>query len=304
MKKRRKSIFKARANAGYLFIMPWLIGFCLLFAYPGIQSIIFSLHRLTVTADGYEMAWVGLANYIDALTVHPQYNRLLVEALVKMVRDVPLILVFSLFGAMLVNARFRGRMLARAIFFLPVILTSGIIMKMQSYDWMNDIMGEAMVEGTSASFGAVPFSLNQFFLDSGLHPTLVNYFASAVEQSHFIINASGIQILVFLAGLQSIPASLYEAAHMEGATGWEAFWKITFPLISPFILANMVYTVIDSFTYYNNSVLQMVSDTAFLSFNLGGSSAMAWLYLLAIMAVLLIVGGLLSRLTVYREEAR
>lgn len=282
----------------YVFTSPFIIGFLLFFLYPFIQSIIFSLNRLEIVQGGYRLNYIGLDNYRYSLLIDPKFTRTLVETIVRMLADVPLILIFSFFAAMILNQRFRGRLFVRLIFFLPVILSAGIILQMEQMDYITSIM--------QAGFDEVPglFSsatLRNFLLQLRLPLGALEYIMDAVDRIPEIINASGIQILVFLAGLQSVPASLYEAATVEGATAWESFWMITLPMLSPLILTNIVYTVIDSFTSSTNQLVKLIQSTAFGGAGYGVSTAMAALYFTAVAVILAIMIKIVSRWVFYHE---
>lgn len=136
-------------------------------------------------------------------------------------------------------------------------------------------------------------------LQAGVSETIVNYLTGAVDRIYEIVSQSGVQILIFLAGIQTISPQLYEASKMEGATGYEAFWKITFPMVSPLILVNMIYTIIDSFS--RNELTDLIKTTGFVQFDFGLSSAMAWIYFLAISIILLISTYFVSRKVFYHE---
>jgi len=301
IRKRRSSMERRKELAGFLFVSPWLFGFLLLMAYPFFQSLWFSFNKLSLNQDGFSLSWVGLANYHNIFFVNAWYVRNLTNAVMNMVLNVPLIIFFSLFTAVLLSQKFRGRAFARAIIFLPVVLASGVIAKLDSGNFLASLMGAASedMEGNYSATGLTSFELVPVFLRMGLDVDLVLYLSSAVDRIYQIITQSGVQILIFLAGLQSISPSLYEAAKMEGATGYEAFWKITFPMISPLIITNTVYTIIDSF--YNNSVTSMIQDTAFVQLNFGVSAAMAWVYFAVISIILLVSVGLISRRVFYYD---
>ena len=301
MRKRRSSMERRKEIAGFLFVSPWLLGFLLLMAYPFFQSLWFSFNKLTLNQEGFSLSWVGFANYHNIFFVNAWYVRNLTNAVMNMVLNVPLIIFFSLFTAVLLSQKFRGRAFARAIIFLPVVLASGVIAKLDSGNFLANLMGAASedVEGNYSATGLTTIELVPVFLRMGLDFDFVMYLSSAVDRIYQIITQSGVQILIFLAGLQSISPSLYEAAKMEGATGYEAFWKITFPMISPLIITNTVYTIIDSF--YNNSVTSMIQDTAFVQLNFGVSAAMAWVYFAVISIILLVSVGLISRRVFYYD---
>lgn len=298
-KRRGLNLNRKRAMIGYLFVLPFIIGLITFFLVPLIQSFIFSINKLEVVEGGYNLLPVGLSNYNRALRVHATYARDLVESVLYMLTNVPLIIIFSFFAANLLNQKFKGRSLARAIFFLPVILTSGVMLVIDSGDLLQSSLGMTQTDGQEGAFRAV--ELARLLLRSRLSPTFIDYIMSAVDRIYEIVSASGVQILVFLAGLQSISPSLFEASNIEGATGWENFWKITFPMVSPLILVNTVYSIIDSLTNSSNVVMGMIRDTAFASNDFGLSSAMAWLYFLAILVIVGIVVKLVSKVVFYYE---
>ncbi|WP_366345840.1 sugar ABC transporter permease [Paenibacillus amylolyticus] len=290
----RLSLKSRRALLGLAFISPWLLGFIFLFATPLLQSIRFSLSNLSVAPGGYVLDFVGLKNFKDALLVDATYNRILVDSVGAMLLNVPMILFFSLFTATLLNQKFRGRTMARAIFFLPVILASSAVEAAESAGLIN-LMGDASAVDASADGGASfnVLSIVRLLADVGLPMAYVDYIVEAIMRIYEIISSSGVQILIFLAALQSVPGSMYEVAKIEGATAYESFWKITFPMVSPLILTNVIYTIIDSFA--GSPVTQAIYQTAFKTQNFGLSSAMSWLYTLVIGLVLIVVGWVLSR---------
>lgn len=299
MAKRKLGLEQRKALYGVLFVSPWLIGFVVLMLFPFFQSLWFSFNKLTITPEGYTLHFIGLDNYRHSLFVDAWYVRNLTGAVSNMLLNVPLIIFFSLFTASLLSQKFRGRMFARAIIFLPVVLASGVIAKLDSGNFLATLMGNASTDMEGNYSGLQSIELRPVLLRAGMSPDAVNYLTGAVDRIYQIISQSGVQILIFLAGLQSISPSLYEAAKMEGATGYEAFWKITFPMISPIILTNTIYTIIDSF--YNNSVTGMIQDYAFNQLNFGVSSAMAWLYFLVISVILIVVAWLISRRVFYYD---
>lgn len=294
MKTVRMSLKTRRALLGLAFVSPWLIGFVFLFAAPLLQSIRFSFSRLSVAPGGYELEFLGLENFKNALLVDASFNRVLLDSVGAMLLNVPMILFFSLFTATLLNQKFKGRTAARAIFFLPVILASSAVAAAESAGLIN-LMGDANAVEASAGGGTAfnVVSIVRMLADVGLPAAYVDYIVEAIMRIYDIISSSGVQILIFLAALQSVPGSMYEVAKMEGATGYESFWKITFPMVSPLILTNVIYTIIDSFA--GSPVTEMIYQTAFKTQNFGLSSAMSWLYTLVIGLVLVVVGWVLSR---------
>lgn len=301
--KLRLTLRGKEAMAGYLFALPALIGFFCFFLPMVIESISFSLHNMEVTANGYVLtpaAKNGFEHYIRAFAIDPDFNQMLLDSIKNMCINVPLIIIFSFFAANLLNQKFAGRAIARSIFFFPVILTSGIVLGMESSDLLVQAASEAEANADEiASFLNMARLLGEY---TSLPPAVIGFLSDAVNGIYDIIIASGVQILIFLAGLQSISTSLYEAAKVEGATGWESFWKITFPMISPLILVNSIYTIIDTFTNETNEMMSAIKTTIFSDVKYGYGSAMAWIYFLAIGIIVLIVGGLISRKVFYYDE--
>ncbi|KAB8125810.1 sugar ABC transporter permease [Gracilibacillus oryzae] len=295
---KKLTLVKKRGLWGWVFIAPWLIGFIFLFAAPLFQSVLYSFSELKLSPNGMELNFLGLTNYSNALMEHVDYNRTLIEAVISMVINVPLIIIFSLFVATILNQKFRGRMWARAIFFLPVILASGVIASIESGDFLQSAMMQAGEENTGT--GLQSFELESMLIQAGLPVGLVEYLTGAVDRIYEIVSSSGVQIIIFLAGLQAIPAQLYEASRIEGATGYEAFWKITFPMISPLILTNVIYSVIDAFT--NNEMTTLIQTTAFQQFDFGLSASMSWIYFIIISVILMATTFLISRKVYYQSE--
>lgn len=308
MSRKKRTYFSLRgreARNGFLFTLPFVIGFVLMFLYPFIQSILFSLSELQITSEGYNLLWVGLDNYHNALFINADYPRLLVETALQMLRDVPLILIFSFFAAILLNQKFKGRLFARVVFFLPVILGADIILRMESADYMTAFLDAPLAEEAAAqgALGSV-FSRSQIvglLMYLKLPEQLLTYIVAGSEQIAQIIRSSGVQILIFLAGLQSISPSLYEVAKIEGATGWESFWIITFPLLSPLIVTNIVYSIIDFFTNPANSLLDFIQTNMFGGAGYGVSMAMSWMYFAVVALFLVLTAGLISRKVVYMD---
>lgn len=295
------SLTQKRAFLGFAFVMPWLIGFVFLFATPMIQSIQFSFNKLTIIpTGGYELNFMGWGNFRQALFVDPTFNRTLIDSVVSMLVDVPLILFFSLFSATLLNQKFRGRGIARSIFFLPVILASGAIAAAEAAGLIN-LIGDSTVASEMGQVGSQfnIISMIRLLDEIGLPMAFTDYIVDAVMRIYDIISRSGVQILIFLAALQAVPGSLYEVAKIEGATPYESFWKITFPMVSPLILTNIIYTVIDSFSA--SPITKMISTTAFQTQNFGLSAAMSWLFTIVVSLILVIVGIIVSKKVFYNE---
>ncbi|WP_051226825.1 carbohydrate ABC transporter permease [Butyrivibrio sp. MC2013] len=294
---------KKETIAGYMFILPFLIGFFAFFVPMLIKSVIYSFSNMTVESGGYVLSGAasnGFEHYIRALFIDPDYNRDLLKAVKDMFLNVPLVLIFSFFAANLLNQKFRGRGIARSIFFFPVILTSGILMSIEASDLLISTLGPE--NALSADDANTVFNVSRFLIEyTGLPTALVMYLSKSVLGIYDIVVASGVQILIFLAGLQGISPSLFEASNMEGATAWENFWKITFPMISPLILVNSIYTIIDSFTSAGNELMTVIKRTIFTDVKFGYGSAMAWIYFLVIAVLISSISVVVARKVFYMD---
>jgi ABC-type sugar transport system permease subunit len=297
------TLIQKRMLTGYVFILPWLIGFTFFYVRSIIMTFQFSFSELTMNTarGGYQLEGVGFANFIYAFRVHGNFEQILTASAINTMVDVPLIIFFSLFIAMLLNKKFPGRPIIRVIFFLPIIMASEAITDALnlSMAMMAGGVTSMSAEMTSASGGGL-VNVGYFidiFLDLGIPLTLLQYLIAAVSRINAIIEASGVQIIIFLAALQAIPGSLYEVADIEGATGYETFWKVTFPMVMPHIITNIVYTVVDSFI--KSEVVNLAYETAFTHFNYGLSSVFSIVGTGITLAILFFVVYLIQRRTFY-----
>ena len=300
--KNKRSLSQRRAMKGFIFILPWLIGFIWFYVRSLVMTVQFSFSEMTVNpGGGYSLNFVGLNNFIYAFRAHATYKQVLTTSIGNMLIDVPLITFFSLFMAMLLNRKFKGRTLVRAIFFLPVILNSdaiGAAMDLARSMMSGGISNSAseLAEAAAGSGVSVEYYI-QMFTSLGLPETIIEYISGAVGRISDIINASGVQIIIFIAALQSIPGSMYEVAKIEGATAYETFWKVTFPMVMPHIITNVVYTVVDSFT--RSDVVELAYTTAFKYFNYGLSSVFSLVSTIITCLFLVIVCRLIQKRTFY-----
>lgn len=232
---------------GILFSLPWMIGMAVFFLPSFIKSIWWSFNNVAPTSNGLQVTFVGIQNYIelfrsyviDGNTVFSVELYLFIQNLVI---DLPIILIFSILIAVFLNKPFKGHKLVKAIFFIPVIYNITLIT-----DTLSKGFGQYIDDSTGTSQMFVQ-QITSFFLEIGLGQSLMGIVSNAIDRIFMIVNLSGIQILIFIAAIQSIPNQLYEAAKMEGATKYEIFWKITMAMITPLILTAAVFTVVDSFT--------------------------------------------------------
>lgn len=302
-KKGRKSrLIANRSRTGYVFVAPFVIGFALFILLPIIQSMIFSFSELSIVASGYSLKPLGFGNYHYVLGVDVVYRQQLIASLKTTIRDTLIIVPFSFFSAVVLSKPFHGRTLARAIFFLPVIIATGMLTSVDSNSVISMVMNRDTVLSADAA-GASQSSLRfieELFAGS-LPAGISSYISQAIDNLYDIVIRSGIQIIIFISGLNTISPSLFESSDIEGATGWVNFWKITFPMCGPYLLLNVVYTIIDSFTNSKNPLITRIwSELCGLS-NFGVASAAAWLYFLLVFAVLGVAFFVISRVVFYNE---
>jgi len=272
-----RTIESRQARTGVLFILPFIIGFIFFMAAPMILSLWMSLCDTKLVPGGYEMTWNTFGNYKYAVAIDPYYNQLIVDEIGRMAINIISTLVLSFVLAVILNQEFKGRTVVRIIFFLPVILSSGVLPGIERQNEFYDMMQGVAQSVEDASGINISASLENLLSVSGVAADVFDVIFEMIDSIYDIIMASGIQIIVFLSGLQSISPSLYEAANVEGCSAWEAFWKITFPMVSPLLLVNAIYTIIDFFMKNDNKVMERI-NLVYQKLEFGYSSAMSWIY--------------------------
>ena len=299
---RQKSRLRRKRDAmGWMFILPWFIGLLFFFIQPMVSFFRYSFVDFEFTDGGYALKPLedGLfSHYIHAFTGDAEFPQLVMESLRDLLYQVPVVVFFSLFVAVILNQKFHGRMALRVIFFLPIIITSGVIAEIIK----GDMSAIATLPASGASNIFDVSALNQFLLDSGLPQNLTDMLGRVIANVADLVWSSGVQILIFMAALLAIPPSHYEVAQVEGASGWEAFWKITFPMVSPFVLANLVYTIIDSFTNYGNQTMSYISSYFTKDFKYSYAAALSWIYFLLVLVLLGMVFLLCRRMVFYNNR--
>ena len=298
-KPKNLSLDKRMAKHGWVFISPLVIGFVVFYVDILLQSLRFAFSEVTPGDGMVNTAFAGLTHFHRALFVENDFVRSVVQSAWQTLYSVPLVIIFSLFVATLLSRKLPGRSLFRAIFFIPAVLVTGAIASSTSGNALSNVMNEmgGITTGATADTFRIE-DLQSLFGAAVLNDGLFSYILSAINNIFNVIKQCGVQILIFISGLQAINPSVYEAASIEGANGWDCYWKITFPLIGPMILVNAVYTVVDSFTAANNQIMTMVNDLGVAQ--IGYASAIAWMYFVLILLVLLIVVVFL-KLTVLRS---
>lgn len=286
------SLRKQEIIWGYIFVAPWVIGAAVLLVWPLLRSLLLSFENVRDLIN-LQTEWVGLANYTEAFREDVGFLPRLLSSVRDLALNLPLILVFSMMMALLVTGVNRGQTFLRAVFFLPVVIgSSGVITELLEAG-AGDMIIDSTMERLMAGLGE----------STGEEQGIVAPVQVVVERLTLIIWHTGVQILLFIAGLNSIPPSLYEAARVDGSTGWEAFWKITLPMLSPVMLVAAIYTVIDSFTDPLNSVVNYIMDISLREqLRLGYGAALSWVYFIVVFLLILLLVRLSSRLVFYMGD--
>ena len=306
-KRRIASLDRRKARSGWLFVLPFVIGFVLIYLPVIFDSIKYSFQRISVQAGGGLVTeFVGWQNYEEALINDPKFAQTLLVGIQELLFDIPAIIIFSLFMAVLLNQKMAGRAVFRAIFFIPVILSTGLMESinaqniMAEYGEETDSISNSGQSTTAELVSAI--DIEYLFSNMKVGTEIVDYVVSAINNIYDIVNRSGVQMLIFLAGLQSISPAIYESCQIDGASSWETFWKITFPMISPMILVNAVYTIIDSFTTDSNTVMKFIAAKYTQTNGNVISSAMSWIYFLIVMLIVGVVAAIFSGVVFYQKN--
>ena len=308
-KKRAASLEKKKARAGWIFVLPFVIGFVIVYFPIVFESIRSSLFYTSKVDGKFVETFNYFGSYYEAFfnAKTGDFAQTLFSSIGEIVLDIPMILLFSLFMAVLLNQKMVGRAAFRAIFFVPVILSTGIMDAIEANS-MLDTMTNAdstIDDGSGANAaGGIVDAVDMQKLFNGISVTdgMLKYVTDAINNIFDIVNRSGVQMLIFLAGLQSISPAIYESVQIDGASAWETFWKITFPMISPMILVNAVYTVIDSFTT-KGAVMSFIEDVgSTVKHGASISEAMSWIYFLLVIIILAIVAMVFSAFVFYQRK--
>ena len=302
---------KKKGLYGYGFIALWFIGTLWLFIIPVLTSLWYSLcdTQLLAKADALEKGmtsagiyteWNGFKNFVNAFTVDTEFLPKLGNSLGEILPNTIVIMIFSLFIAVILNQKFRGRTLARAIFFLPVLIATGPVISVINGDMTSQGISDASQFSTLFKTDLVT-ELMEFIGIYNINQTFTDVIKNITSDVLNLVWNSGIQILIFLSALQTIPPSAKEAASIEGATAWEFFWKITFPYISPMILSNLVYTVIDAFVSTDNEVMEYVLKQSG-NWEYGYAAALAWIYFAIVGACLGLICVIINRFVYYEND--
>lgn len=303
MKKHKiMTLNKKQTLAGYIFLAPIVLGLLFIFIPALVRAFMYTVNDIFMGADGIELTWVGWKNYHAAIFVDTS-SQYLLNSVRQVLIQVPVILIFSFFIANILNQRFKGRTFFRAVFFLPVIATAGVIGLFEQGNMLTNmyVTGGKLDVGLASDAMYGYESLKMMLQSAEINQTFASIILGAIDGLYAVVTSSGVQVLIFLSGLQSIPASLFEAAHVEGANGWISFWKISVPMISPLILVNYVYSIVDSFLSYNNEAMEYIRVFLYGNGQYSYGITLSFIYLAVIAFILVITFVLFNRLVVYKD---
>lgn len=275
---------------GFAFAVPWVIGFITFFLVPMIISVRFSVSNVSPGATGINYEYIGFGNFKYLFVSDPDFTVTMMKTVGTVFKDLLLVIAFSLFMALILVQKFRGRLLARTMAFLPVIVASGAVLGIIN----GDSYSGQMMQGESSQINLSV--LSEILENTGLASDTISSVVSAVSGIFEIVWKCGIQTLIFMAGLQAIPVSVKEAAKVEGATSWEFFWKITFPMLLPMLQLNVIYTIINSFTDSSNKIIERIFSLN-SQLNYSYSSAIAWTYFAIVFVLIGIIYAVILKLS-------
>lgn len=296
MKNRKPlSYERKKTYIGYAFIALWLFGFIYLTFIPLVKSLLYSFSEVEIENGYLNMSFTGLNNYRYAFIEDAEFLPALVSTLSTVAAKVPIIIVFSVFMAVMLNQEFRGRFFVRSVFFLPVIITGSVVMNIiNSSSMFNMVMSGNLNNGGLFQTNAVM----ELLQGSGLSGDIVDLVNNVVNDIFNYTWNSGIQILIFLAAFQSVDGTYYEVAKVEGATAWETFWKITFPMILPMLIINVLYTIVDNYINYSEPVFKLIQDYSD-NIKIDYAAAMSWINFVIIFTIIIVFYKLTNRKAFY-----
>lgn len=294
-KKKTRGIEKHRARYGYMFLSPWIIGLLLFFIIPIGQSLYYAFCNVKLSESGLKTFFVGMENFDYIINAHPKYVNYMMESLATIGYSLPAIIIISLIIALILNSKFKGRTFFRGLYFLPVIIASGVVIELLFSVNSEDLISAGMSEAVSNNM--IDFS--EVVLKLGIPNEFSKYLTAVLDNIFEIVWNCGIQIILFIAGMQSIPEQLYEVAKVEGCTKWEEFWFITLPMLSRILTLVVVFTIVELLTTKTNVLMSLVLATI-NNLEYGVGAAMAWLYFLIIGFVLAAVMYILDRVWIRR----
>ncbi len=299
LNKKPMSLQQKRSLQGYVFLIPLIIGLIYLFIIPIISSFIFSISNATGSA--YDIKIIGFKAYNEALNIHTSYRQTVVEAILQMLKTTPIIMLYSFLLASILNQEFKGKTFFRVMLFLPAVTTL-VRNVSNNLEYRMGVYYSGYKDTVNESAESVIWQFSDYMQQVGLGEDAAELVRNIFDLLYSVVDDCSIQMLIIFIGMQAIAPALYEAANVEGATGWESFWFITFPMVSPMLLVCMIYTIVDSFTTTSSGVMSMISTTTFENINMALGAAMGWIYFLIIGIILVVVGFIFSKLVFYYDK--
>jgi len=292
VKRRKNRLITEADKAGWLFVLPFVIGIIFLYGKPMLQSLNYAFNRVTVGDSGLVLEPIGWENFLFIKNEDATFTKNLYKVLTTALYQIPVMMFVSMFIAILVNEEFPGRLAFRVILFLPVIFASDQVLRWMSHFGISSEMAQTENSFTTVSTEATGF-VKEVINSFGPLSEIITKFTDYSSKMFSLLWSTGIQIILFIIGLKTIPAYLYEVAEMEGATKWETFWKITFPLLIPSILLCLIYTIIDYFNSTTNVIVRTIDEN--MGQRIDYAIAQTWVYSIIILAIVLIVNFFVSR---------
>ena len=273
--KKNRGIVELKSKYGYMFTMHWIIGIVIFFAIPLIQSIIFSFSEIEIVDGGINIDLIGIENYKQILLIDANYENWLSGSITSYLYSLPIIILLSMSLALILNQKFKGRLFFRALYFLPVIISTGAVINLIFKTTNNDMSNI----GVSDAYTANMISVDDIVKLLDIQGEIAQYITVTISKIFDLVWSCGIQIVLFLAGLQSVPSSFFEASRVEGATKWEEFWFITFPMLSRVTLLVTIFTMVELITSERTTLIKNVYSMMRTG-NYDETSAMMWFYFL------------------------
>ena len=296
--KKRLSLEEKEGRIGAMFMLPWLIGFVVFFAIPMVTSLIYSFNKVSFGNEGIVLEFVGFNNYIELFTSNKKFWEAFTSVVSTLLYEVPVVVLFSLFIALLLNMNIPGRLIFRSVFFLPIVFMADTIYKIISVSGVSPSVASAGNALMTFDFGAQGI-FTEMLEALGLGEEFLSTFSRIINNIFQISWKAPIQIILYLTGLQSIPDSYYEVCMIEGATKWESFWKVTFPMLSPITLLCLVYSIIDTFTDANSKMISLINSTVRTFMH--ESMSISWCYFIFVFVFVGIVLAVVSRWVKYMD---
>lgn len=286
--RRRKAtgIERLKVRYGRMFVIPWTIGFILFFLVPLVESIAYAFSHVSLV-DENMLTFAGLEHFRYLIKDDLNFIDNLKDAVISFIYSLPIIVALSMIFALILNQKFRGRLFARAVFFLPVIIATGVVMKFVTGEAIGNGAALNTAMGDTQSYSGIQF--DQLLINLGLPQSVTELLSDYIARVFNLVWSCGIQILLFVAGMQSIPDQLYEVSKIEGATAWEEFWFVTFPMLGNVTFLVLIYTIVDLFTAFDNPIMTQAYDLISKNSLYDRSSAILWGYFV----VVGVVGGLI-----------